>query len=409
MKVSNLITAVLVSILLSLIGACTSEDIDMAPTLLMDAKYLQNTKSKINQHDSQLKPAFDQLLADAEIALQEGPFTVTDKTVLPPSGNKHDYASYSRYWWPDTNKVDGLPYLRKDGETNPASQSLEASDRQRIGALGLNCETLGLAYYLTGDQRYAEKVAELLRVWFLDSLTCMNPNLNHAQCRPGHNQGSKTGVLDGRLMVRALEGGQLIANSSALSYQEYAEIKSWSKQYFKWLTTNELALQEAASNNNHGSYYDLQALYFALYSGHRDRAKQIAEQIYESRVLAQIKPDGTMPKELARTRPLFYSIYNLGALSLVAHLAKEVDVDIWQGGRSDSRLRAAIDFVAPYADPNKQWPQPTLGDADRTELYSILQMAQEAFPDGNYLQAAENLPSSKRQVLRSNLVPQQMQ
>ena len=48
------------------------------------------------------------------------------------------------------------------------SQSLDASDRQRIGALGENTEALGLAYYFTGEKKYAQEVAQLLRVWFLD-------------------------------------------------------------------------------------------------------------------------------------------------------------------------------------------------------------------------------------------------
>ena len=47
--------------------------------------------------------------------------------LFPPSGNKNNYASYSRYWWPDPAKADGLPYIRRDGETYPGSQSLTAS------------------------------------------------------------------------------------------------------------------------------------------------------------------------------------------------------------------------------------------------------------------------------------------
>jgi len=233
---------------------------------MMDAQHLAKTKIRIEKGDSNLKHSFNQLIEDAEAALQEGPYSVTDKKKIPPSGDKHDYASYSRYWWPDPNQQDGLPYIRRDGETNPASQSLKESDRQRIGALGENTETLGLAYYLTGEEKYAKKAAELLRVWFLDAATHMNPNVNHAQCRPGHNNGSKSGILDGRLIIRALEGSLLIAGSSELSETELKKLKAWSGEYFNWLTSNKMALEEAASKNNHGCYYDAQAIYFALYS-----------------------------------------------------------------------------------------------------------------------------------------------
>ena len=378
------------------------KNIPIAP-LLLDSESLATTKSQLEQGETRLQKAYGQLILAAEKALLEGPFSVTDKSQLPPSGNKNDYASYSRYWWPDPNKVNGLPYIRRDGETYPGSQSLDASDRQRIGALGENTEVLGLAYYFTGEKKYAQKVAQLLRVWFLDKATRMNPNLNHAQCRLGHNTGSKSGVLDGRIMIKALEASLLIEGSKALSNEEKQELKQWAEAYFEWLTTSELALQEAASKNNHGSYYDVQALYFALYAGKKEQAVQIAQNCYSKRILKQIQTDGSMPEEMARTRPLFYSIYNLNALFLVAHLAEKVAVDIWKTNDPSSRLRTALDYLAPYSNPDKSWPQPTLRATNRMDLFQILQLADCIYPTGNYLDFASLLPQENLEAERSLL------
>ena len=285
----------------------------------------------------------------------------------------------------------------------PKVKSLDASDRQRIGALGENTEALGLAYYFTGEKKYAQKVAQLLRVWFLDKATRMNPNLNHAQCRPGHNTGSKSGVLDGRIMIKALEASLLIEGSNALSKEEKQGLKQWADTYFKWLTTSELALQEAASKNNHGSYYDLQAFYFALYAGKKEQAVQIAQNFYTKRILKQIQTDGSMPEEMARTRPLFYSIYNLNALFLVAHLAEKVAVDIWKTNDPSSRLRIALDYLAPYGNPDKSWPHPTLRATNRMDLFQILQLADRIYPTGNYLDFARHLPQEDLEIKRSLL------
>ncbi len=385
--------------------SCSNHEVktEYAATLLMDSAYLASAKNRIQNNDPTLKFAFDRLMKEADKALKEGPFSVTDKEKLPPSGNKHDYASYSRYWWPDATKPDGLPYIWRDGETNPDSQSLQYSDRQRIGAFGRNTETLALAYYLTGNEKYAKKAAELLRVWFLNEETKMNPNVNHSQIRLGHNNGTKSGVLDGRLMIHAFEGALLIKGSSALSDTEQKELKQWAAMYFEWLTTSELALKEADSKNNHGSFYDVQAMYFALYSGNKAAATQIAQRFIEKRLYAQIEPDGAMPKEMARTRPLFYSIYNLHAMFVVAHLAQKVNVDIWNAGEETSRLKTALDYLVPYADSNKPWPHPTIGETDRMKLYNILQMADRAYPNQNYLEKATILPLEKRKVLRSNI------
>ena len=370
-------------------------------TILMDGELLAKTKIRITNRDPELKPAFDTLIAEADEALVDGPYSVTDKEKVPPSGDRHDYASYGRYWWPDPNQPDGLPYIRRDGETNPDSQSPRESDRSRIESLSINTETLGLAYYLTGNEKYADKAAELLRVWFLDPATRMNPNLNFAQGRPGHTDGSKSGVLDGRMMTRALEGAILIAGSPALNDSERQGLKAWAGAYFDWLTHGKLALEEAAAKNNHGSFYDAQAMYFALYSGNRAAAKEIAERVVETRILSQIEADGSMPEELARTRPLFYSNYNLHALFLVAYLADKVGVDVWTAG--ESRLRIGLDFLAPYTDPKKAWPHSTIKEADRMKMFAILMMADRAYPNGNYLQMVKTLPQAECEKRRENL------
>jgi hypothetical protein len=104
---------------------------------------------------------------------------------------------------------------------------------------------------------------------------------------------------------------------------------------------------------------------------------------------------------MARTRPLFYSIFNLHAMLIMAHLAQQVDVDIWKA--NDSHLRKALNYLAPYTDTSKKWPTPTLGEMDRTELYAVLQMANKAYPNSSYLKLAEKLPMSERLLQRSNL------
>lgn len=396
----KLISLMLLSLVIH--EATAQNNIPSAP-LLLESDCLATTKSQLEQGEPRLQKAYAQLILTADKALFEGPFSVTDKTQLPPSGNKNDYASYSRYWWPDPTEADGLPYIRRDGETYPGSQSLDASDRQRIGALGKNTEALGLAYYFTGKEKYAQKVAQLLRVWFLDKTTRMNPNLNHAQCRPGHNTGSKSGVLDGRIMIKALEASLLIEGSKALSKEEKKGLKRWAEAYFEWLTTNQLALQEAASKNNHGSYYDVQALYFALYAGKKAQAQQIAQNFYQKRVLKQIQTDGSMPEEMTRTRPLFYSIYNLNALFLVAHLAEKVGENLWKTNDPSSRLRIALDYLVPYTDPDKSWPHPTLRTTNRMDLFQILQLADRVYPTGNYLDYSKQLPHDELEVERSLL------
>ena len=60
--------------------------------------------------------------ARARAALDATPVSVMEKRRTPPSGNKHDYMSMAPYWWPDSTKPDGLPFVRRDGHVYPASR-----------------------------------------------------------------------------------------------------------------------------------------------------------------------------------------------------------------------------------------------------------------------------------------------
>src|SRR5689334_14284788 len=51
------------------------------------------------------------LVKDADKALKEGPYAVTQKNHPSPSGDPHDYVSLAPYFWPNPKTADGLPYV----------------------------------------------------------------------------------------------------------------------------------------------------------------------------------------------------------------------------------------------------------------------------------------------------------
>ncbi|HUS11667.1 MAG TPA: alginate lyase family protein, partial [Pyrinomonadaceae bacterium] len=311
---------------LTLIGtkAHPSQAQTIAPITLR-AEWLEYTRTHLS--DPSIKPAFDAIVEAANKSLAAKPIAVTDKkTLLPPSKDPHDYFSLSPYWWPDPSKPDGLPYIRRDGVTNPESK--KDLDQPRIAAMGDRVHTLALAYYFTRDERYAQAAAKQVRAWFLDPATKMNPHLRFSQLVLGNPEERGSGIIDTRWFVETVDAVGLLQGSKSWTAADQAALKQWFAAYLKWLLESPNGAHERAAKNNHGSWYAAQTATYAMFIGDSARAKQIAEDA-KARIGWQMKPDGNQPEELARTRSFHYSNFNVEALSRVAEIGRKLGVDVW--------------------------------------------------------------------------------
>ncbi len=334
-----------------------------------------------------LLSARDTLIAQADKDLKAGPFSVMHKKLTPASGDKHDYMSVGPYWWPDPKKPDGLPYIRRDGEVNPERYSDQTDSEE--GHRVLNAVfTLELAYRETGKEAYAEKAASLLRTWYLDPAARMNPNLNFGQAVPGVSGGRPTGIIDTAAIADLVKGLAWLAKSAAWTKADQDGMKVWCGQYLDWLTTSKIGKGEGASKNNHGSWWDVQVVALATFTGKTEFAKEVVEKAKSRRIAVQIALDGCQPLELERTKALSYSTMNLRALFELAERGKELGVDLWTFETKDGRgLRKALDYLAPYVDPAAQWPHEQISgvkDANRLEIAALLRRGAIAYREPKY-------------------------
>lgn len=341
---------------------------------------LAATRQRIAEGDLAILPAFDQLLSEANKALAMKPPSVMDKAKAI-SGDKHDYYSQAPYWWPDPTKLDGLPYIRKDGQVNPESK--DGNDAKIYPRVCNTIELLGLAYYFTHQEAYAQKAAELARVWFLDPATRMNPNLTYAQGIPGRNDGRGAGVLEGRHILAATDGLALITASPAWPTSAQTAMRTWLEAYYKWLTTSKNGQDEMRAVNNHGSWYAVQAASLELALGKTTAARARIEKHLTTFIASQITPTGEQPHELARTNSLSYSLFNLEALFALANLGDRAGFPQgWAYTTKDGRsLHAALAYVAPYIDPTKTWPKIDLTPGKTARLSPLLRAYLAHQPD----------------------------
>jgi hypothetical protein len=399
----SLITiALFVAVHFACVGAVQTSNSAPLRVFLLDAAHLRDSRHRIHDGDKSLAPALAELEREAKSALSAGPFSVVEKTNVPPSGDKHDYMSIGPYFWPDPASSNGLPYIRHDGKRNPANRT---SDRRALGSMVGTVETLALAWYFTGDETYAKKATELLRTWFLDTDTRMNPNFQFAQAVPGVNTGRGIGLIEMAGMTSLIDAVGLLAGSKSWTEADQRALQQWFTQFVQWMQESKNGRDEAAAKNNHGTYYDLELTMFALFIGKNEIATNVLRAVPAKRIARQIEPDGRQPLELARTNAWGYSVGNLRGLISLAELGDKFGADLWRYETSDGRsIRKALDCLVEFATGEQKWLPGRSGEPSLQSLATHLRLAKVKFSDPRYKELLLKLkpidPSDRDNLLR---------
>lgn len=310
---------------------------------------------------AELGSGLDHALREAaDAALTRGPYSVVDKTTLPPSGDRHDYWHPAPYYWPNPVPLPGLPYVRRDGQRVPGTQLYEAGseqyDRTRLQRLFDDTFVLALASGRFGRAEYGQHAARLVTAWFLDPATAMNPHLIYAQVRRGHhgNRGAHTGVIEFKDFYYFLDAVRLLEADGFLTSVDGDGFRKWLRRYVDWLRTSPQGQGERAARNNHGTYYDLQVAAIAAFLGDyfllRDTLRDSRLRIVE-----QFSGDGHQPDELKRRTTAHYCCFNLQGWVHLAELAAAHGEDLWSFEGPDGQgLRPALDWL--LAHVGRPWP-----------------------------------------------------
>jgi hypothetical protein len=295
--------------------------------------------------------AVRRLRAEAEKQLREGPWTVTSDRPKNLDLDVHDYYSEAPYWWPDPANPTG-PYVRKDGVINSARF---LANKTALNAMCDAVFTLGAAAYLLDDPRYGKRAALVIRAWFINPQTRMNPDLEYSQAIRGSNSGRGAGVLDGRVFIQAIQGMEFLADTGTWDARDQKAVHEWFTDYLHWLTHSKHATDEKHSGNNHASWWTAQVAAIATYTDDPATA-QMAFSFYRDSIFpTQIRKDGSAPREEARTKSLSYSSFNAEAYAMICRIAQVNGTDLWTVHTKDgASLSTVLDYLTPsLKDPNK--------------------------------------------------------
>lgn len=338
------------------------------------------------------------ILKAAEAALKQEPVSITKFTAKLSEGGPHDFYSNGDYWWPDPTKTNGLPYIQRDGQSNPGNFT---QHRQMVKELHLSVAALGAAYKITVDDRYLTKAVELLKVFFLDPETRMNPNLQYAQAIPGVSPGRGIGIIDTLQLIEVPRAIEAMAKSPAMPPEVLSGLKQWFRDYANWMVTSKNGHDEAAAKNNHAVAFHLQLAVFAEFVGDEEKLAQCRRQFKEVFVGKQMAPDGSFPAELARTKPYGYSIFQLDNMVTLCQVLSTSDDDLWKFETADGRgIRKGVEFLYPFLVDKSKWPKkPDIQAWDGWPARQPhLLFAGLAFNEPRYLELWKKLPADPENV-----------
>ncbi|MGJ8694320.1 MAG: alginate lyase family protein [Thalassotalea sp.] len=361
-------------------------------TLYWRINDLDAVKQALQQHDPRFLPAKNALIITANNALATGPYSVTDKSTTPPSGNKQDYMTIGTYWWP--NETDkSLPYVRKDGHVNPEVNA-NNFDVTRIRAFVKDVKTLALAAFFSQDDRYAKHAELLINTWFINPKTRMNPHLKFGQGIPGHSLGRPFGIIRTSLFIELIDAILLLKREAMISSEMVAGTRTWFSDYLHWLTSDTMAILAGQTDNNHGTFYDAQLMSYALFTGQCEMMTKLIKDI-KSRTSKQINTAGIQTKEVARTKSLSYSIFNLQGFLKAARLAEHATLEniyTYQGDNAGSILDG-LTVLANYAGREAQWPYQQI--IAKNNLWQLMRQAYAETQNPIFSAAAGKVSSAK--------------
>lgn len=382
----SIFTRCLLVVLFATSFSAFSQTKDADNLLLYNAQYLSSIKKQYNTGDATTTAQINLLIADADKALTTGPFSVTlKKTKTAPNGNPHDYMSQAPYWWADPSKPDGKPYIRKDGERNPEIYQL--NDASQMHALCQTVKILGFAYYFTGKEQYAEKAASLMNTWFIAENTKMAPNLNYAQYVPGINDGRGIGIIESRALSEIPDALGMMQDSKSITGDLKNGVKQWFAEYLNWLQTSKNGKDEKGSQNNHGTYYDMQVVDFAIFCGNEKLARTIIQKQTIARMDKQFTIDGKQPLELERTKSWGYANMNLYGWCKLAMLADHLGIDLWHTEKDGRSIKKCIEWLMRYLLKEKEWPYKQIEPMNYAEALGVCSLAESKYPDIDFQKA----------------------
>ena len=349
----------------------------------------------------------ERVLTAADAYLAQSVQTITGARSERSAGGIHDYHSEGDYWWPDPANAKG-PYIQKDGLTNPDNFN---EHRLRMRRLSIMVPALVAAYTITKNEAYAGKALEHINAWFVADSTKMSPHMLYSQAIYGRVTGRGIGIIDAIHLVEVVKAMMVLEEENLLKGEALKKSKDWFRQFNTWITTHSYGLAEKNNGNNHSTCWALQVAMYARFTSNDSLINHCKDFYRQVLLPSQMASDGSFPREIQRTKPYGYSLFNLDAMYSLLHVLSTDSPGLWNYDAGDSlHIKSAMDFMFPYVASKQLWPYPpdVMYFDDWPMRHPSLLFAYLAFGEEKYLRLWKTLPadSEEEEVVRNFFVRQ---
>ncbi|RYZ25430.1 MAG: alginate lyase, partial [Chitinophagaceae bacterium] len=169
--------------------------------------------------------------------------------------------------------------------------------------------------------------------------------------------GRGIGIIDTIQLMEVVQGLLAMEKAKTMNRTDLAAIRNWFDQYLEWLTTHKYGKDEMNAENNHGTCWVMQVAAFAKFTDNQKLLDFCSDRYKTVLLPNQMATDGSFPKEIRRTKPYGYSIFNLDAMTMVCQILSTDKNNLWNYQTTDGKsIKKGIQFLAPYLADKNKWP-----------------------------------------------------
>ena len=129
------------------------------------------------------------------------------------------------------------------------------------------------------------------------------------------------------------------------------------RSFLTWMTTHPYGIDEMNTKNNHAVCWLATAGMMAVLTEDAEIISRCKERFKNIALPDQMAADGSFPRELARTKPYGYSLFNMDAFATVAYILSTPEDNLWNYSTADGKsLQKGMEYIFPYIKDKSTWP-----------------------------------------------------